>query len=78
MNHTQQLFNSAERKGSRTDGGGIKGQVGSLYGDPSLHMGPQPDHTTTAKFTVVRHGDKREGPATQWVTGIDNGNGGFR
>jgi hypothetical protein len=31
MNHTQQLFNSAERKGSGTDGGGIKGQVGGVH-----------------------------------------------
>jgi len=72
------LFNSGERKGRRIEVVWIKFEVGGPYRDQAFYLGTQPDHTTTAKFTVVRHGDKREGPATQGVTGIDNGNGGFQ
>ena len=75
MTHTQQLFNSAERKGSGTDGGGIKGQVGSVQGDQPLHMGPQPDHTTTAQLRMGRHRDQWERATTQRVTGSKDGNG---
>ena len=78
MNHTQQLFNSAERKGSGTDGGGIKGQVGGVHRDPSLHIRAQPDHATTAKLRMGRHRDKWERATTQRVTGIKDGDGLFR
>jgi hypothetical protein len=78
MKHTQQLFNSAERKGSGTDGGGIKGQVGGLYGDPSLHMGLQLDHATTAKLRMGRHRNQGERAPTQRVTGIKDGDSLFR
>jgi len=73
MNHTQQLFNSAERKGSRTDGGGIKGQVGGVHRDPSLHIGSQLDHATAAKLRMGRHRDKWECATTQRVPGIKDG-----
>ncbi len=75
MNHTQQLCNSAERKGRRTDGGGIKCQVSGLNGDKPLHIGPQPDHATTAKLSMVSHRDKWESSTTQRVTGINDGDG---
>ena len=78
MNHTQQLFNSAERKGSGTNGGGIKGQVGGVYGDTALDIGPQPDHTTTAKLRMGHHRDQWESATTQRVTGIKDGDGLFR
>jgi hypothetical protein len=75
MQHTQQLFNSAERQGRGTDGGGIKGQGGGVHRDPALHMGSQPDHATTAKLRMGRHRDKWERATTQRVTGIKDGNG---
>jgi len=75
MKNTQQLFNSAERKGSGTDGGGIKGQVGGVHGDTSLHIGPQPDHATTAKLRMGRHRDKWKSATTQRVPGIKDGDG---
>src|SRR6266852_4285364 len=78
MNHTQQLFNSAERKGSGTDGGRIKGQVGGVHWDPSLHIGRQSDHATTAKLRMGRHRDKWERATTQRVTRIKDGDGLFR
>jgi hypothetical protein len=78
MNHTQQLFNSAERKGSRTDGGGIKGQVGGVYGDPSLHIGLQLDHATTAQLRMGRHRNQGERATTQRVPRIKDGDSMFR
>jgi len=76
--HTQQLFNSAERKGSGTNGGGIKGQVSGVYGDTSLYIGPQPDHTTTAKLRMGHHRDQWESATTQRVTRIKDGDGVLR
>jgi len=40
-------------------------------------MGLQPDHTTTTKLSMVSEGDKREGPSTQRMTGIEDGDGLF-
>src|SRR5215831_4474532 len=73
MNHTQQLFDSAERKGSRTDSSGIKGQVGGVHRNPALHIGAQLDHATTAKLGMGRHRDKWEGATTQRMPGIKDG-----
>jgi hypothetical protein len=78
MNHTQQLFNSAERKGSGTDGGGIKGQVGGVYGYPSLHLGLQLDHATTAQLRMGRHRNQGERTTTQRVPRINDGDSLFR
>ena len=75
MHHTPQLFNSAERKGRGTDGGGITGQVGGVHGDTSLHIGPQLDHATTAKLRMGRHRDKWESATTQRVPGIKDRDG---
>ncbi len=38
-------------------------------------MGPQPDHTTMTELRMVSEGDKREGPSTQRVTGIEDSDG---
>ena len=75
LKHTQQLFNSRKRQGRGTDGGGIKCQVGGLHRNEAFDMGPQPDHTTPTELRMMRDGDKREGPSTQRVTGIEDGNG---
>ena len=75
LKHTQQLFNSRDRQGRGTDIGGIKGQVGGLHWNQPFDMGPQPDHTTTTELRMVSEGDKREGPSTQRMTGIEDGDG---
>jgi hypothetical protein len=75
MNNTQQLFNSGERQGRGTHVVGIKCQVGGLNWNQPFHMRPQPDHATTAEFSMVSHGDQREGSATQRVTGVNDGDG---
>ena len=75
LKHTQQLFNSRKRQGRETDGAGIKFQVGGLHRNEAFDMGPQPDHTTPTELSMVRDGDKREGLAPEWVTGIEDGDG---
>jgi hypothetical protein len=75
MNNTQQLFNSRERQGRGANGGGIKSQVGGLNRNEPFDMGPQPDHTTPTELSMVREGDQREGPSTQRMTGIEDGDG---
>jgi hypothetical protein len=77
MNNMQQLFNSGERQGRGTQVVGIKCQVGGLNWNQPFHLGPQPHHATTAEFSMVSHADKREGSATQRMTGIDDGDGWF-
>jgi hypothetical protein len=77
MKNTQQLCNSSERQGRGTHVGRIKCQVGGLNRNESFDMGPQPDHTTTTELSMVREGDKREGPSTQRMTGIEDGDGLF-
>jgi hypothetical protein len=75
LKHTQQLFNSHKRQGRGTNIGGIKGQVGGLHWNQPFDMGPQPDHTTPTELSMVSDGDKREGLATERVTGIEDGDG---
>ena len=75
LKHTQQLFNSRKRQGRETDGAGIKLQVGGLNRNEAFDMGPQPDHTTPTELSMVSDGDKREGLATERVTGIEDGDG---
>jgi hypothetical protein len=75
LKHTQQLFNSRKRQGRGTHIGGIKGPVGALHWNQPFDMGPQPDHTTPPELRMVRDGDKREGLATERVTGIEDGDG---
>jgi hypothetical protein len=77
MNNTQQLFNSSERQGGRANVGGIKCQVGGLNRNEPFDMGPQPDHTTPTELSMVSEGDQREGPSTQRMTGIEDGDGLF-
>jgi len=77
MKNTQQLFNSSERQGRGTHVGGITCQVGGLNRHEPFDMGLQPDHTTTTKLSMVSEGDKREGPSTQRMTGIEDGDGLF-
>ena len=77
MNNTQQLFNSGERQGRGTHVVGIKCQVGGLNRNEPFDMGPQPDHTTTTELSMVREGDQQEGPSTQRMTRIEDGNGLF-
>ena len=77
LKHTQQLFNSRKRQGRETNIGGIKGQVGGLHWNQPFDMGPQPDHTTTTELSMVREGDQREGPSTQRMTRIEDGDGLF-
>ena len=75
MKNTQQLFNSRKRQGRRTQIGGIKGPVGGLNRNEPFDMGSQPDHTTTTELRMVSEGNKREGPSTQRMTGIKDGDG---
>jgi len=75
MKNTQQLFNSSERQGRGTHIGGIKCQVGGLNRNEPFDMGPQPDHTTMTELRMVSEGDKREGPSTQRMTGIEDSDG---
>ena len=77
MNNTQQWFNSSERQGRGTQSGGITCPVGGLHRNEPFDMGPQPDHTTTTELSMVREGDQREGPSTQRMTRIEDGNGLF-
>jgi hypothetical protein len=77
MKNTQQLFNSSERQGRGTHVVGIKCQVGGLNRNQPFHLGPQPDHTTPTELRMVGQGDQREGPSTQRVTGIEDGDGLF-
>ena len=72
LKHTQQLFNSRKRQGRGTHIGGIKCQVGGLNRNEPFDMGPQPDHTTMTELRMVSEGDKREGPSTQRMTGIED------
>ena len=75
MKNTQQLFNSSERQGRGANGSGIKCQVGGLNRNEPFDMGSQPDHTTTTERRMVSEGNKREGPSTQRMTGIKDGDG---
>ena len=75
LKHTQQLFNSRKRQGRGTHIGGIKLQGGGLHWNQPFDMGPQPDHTTPTELRMVSDGDKREGLATERVTGIEDGDG---
>jgi hypothetical protein len=75
LKHTQQLFNSRKRQRRGTHSVGIKFQVGGLNRNEAFDMRPQPDHTTPTELRMVRDGDKREGPSTQGVTGIEDGDG---
>ena len=75
LKHTQQLFNSRKRHGRGTPIGGIKRQVGGLHWNQPFARGPQPDHTTPTELRMVSDGDKREGLATERVTGIEDGDG---
>jgi hypothetical protein len=75
LQHPQQWFNSRKRQGRGTQIGGIKGPVGGLHWHQPFAMGPQPDHTTPTERSMVRDGDKREGLATERVTGIEDGDG---
>ena len=77
MKNTQQLFNSGERQGRGTYVVGIKCQVGGLNRNEPFDMGPQPDHTTPTELSMVREGDQREGPSTQRMTRIEDGDGLF-
>jgi hypothetical protein len=77
MKNTQQLFNSSERQGRGANVSGIKCQVGGLNRNEPFDMGPQPDHTTTTELSMVREGDQREGPSTQRMTRIEDGDGLF-
>jgi hypothetical protein len=77
MNTTQQLCNSRERQGRGANVGGIKGQGGGVNRNEPFDLGPQPDHTTTTELSMGSEGDKREGLATQWMTGIEDGDGLF-
>ena len=73
LKHTQPLFNSRKRQGRGTPSVGIKLQVGVLHWNQPFAMGPQPDHTTPTELRMVSDGDKREGLATERVTGIEDG-----
>ena len=75
LKHTQQLFNSRKRQRRGTNIVGIKCQVGGLNRNESFDMGSQPDHTTTTELRMVSEGNKREGPSTQRMTGIKDGDG---
>lgn len=75
MKNTQQLFNSSERQGRGANVSGIKCHVGGLNRNEPFDMGPQPDHTTPTELSMVSDGDKREGLATERVTGIEDGDG---
>ena len=75
MKHTQQLFNSRKRQGRGAQIGRIKGQVGGVNRNEPFDMGAQPDHTTTTELRMVSEGNKREGPSTQRMTGIKDGDG---
>ena len=77
MKNTQQLFNSSKRQGRGTEIGGIKCQVGGLNWNEPCDMGSQPGHTTTTELSMVREGDQREGPSTQRMTRIEDGDGLF-
>ena len=72
------MFNSGKRERRRTEVVWIKFEVGGSHRHESFDVGPQPHHTTPAECRMVCHGDQREGPATQWVPGIDDGDGLFR
>ena len=78
MNNTQSLFNSGKRERRRTAVVWIKLEVGGAHRNQAFDLGPQPHHTTTAECRMVGHRDQREGPATQGVPGIDDGDGLFR
>ena len=75
MKHTQQLFNSRKRQGRGTHIVGLKLQVGGSNWNQPFAMGLQPDHATPTELSMVREGDKREGLATERVTGIEDGDG---
>ena len=77
MKNTQQLFNSSERQGRGAHVSGITCQVGGVNRNEPFDMGPQPDHTTPTELSMVREGDQREGPSTQRMTGIEDGDGLF-
>jgi hypothetical protein len=74
LTHTQQLFNSRKRQGRGTHIVGLKLHVGGSNWNQPFAMGLQPDHATPTALRMVRDGDKREGLATEMVTGIQDGN----
>jgi hypothetical protein len=72
------LFNSVNGKGRGADVVGIECQIRGANRHQTFNLWPQPDDATMAEIGVVGHRDERQGPSTQRVTGIDDGDSLFR